>query len=88
MKWKTGSMSALPSITTDHVQVAEIGKNVMTLSIKMSGENLGQKETIETIALLDTGAGKKFIDQENQKIRTKELEHPIQVYNVDGTLNK
>ena len=59
----------------------------MTLSIKISGENTGQK-TIETKALLDTGAGGKFIDQnfvQNQKIKTKNLEHPIEVFNVDGT---
>ena len=49
-----------PSITIDHVQVAEIEKNTMTLSIEISGENLGQK-TVETKALLDTGAGGKFI---------------------------
>ena len=62
----------------------------MTLSIEISGENTGQK-TIKTRALLDTGAGGKFIDQNfvrNQKIKTKNLEHPIEVFNVDGTPNK
>ena len=79
-----------PSITIDHVQVAEIGKNMMTLSIEISGEYLGQK-TIKTTTLLDTGARGKFIDQNfvrNQKIKTKDLEHPIKVFNVDGTPNK
>ena len=33
-----------PSITIDHVQVAEIEKNSMTLSIKISGESLSQKK--------------------------------------------
>ena len=83
-------MSAPPSITIDHVQVAEIEKNSMTLSIKISGENLDQK-TIETKALLDTGAGGRFIDQnfvQNQKIKIKNLEHPIEVFNVDGIPNK
>ena len=55
-------MSAPPSITIDNVQVAKIEKNTMTLSIEISGENIGQK-TIETKTLLDTGAGGKFIDQ-------------------------
>ena len=54
--------SAPPSIMIDHVQVAEIGKNNMTLSTEISGENIGQK-TIKTTMLLDTGAGEKFIDQ-------------------------
>ena len=55
-------MSVPPSIMIDHVQVAEIGKNMMTLSIRISGKNLGQK-TIQTTTLLDTGAGGKFINQ-------------------------
>ena len=83
-------MSVPPSITIDHVQVAEIKKNTMTLSIKISGESLDQK-TIKTKALLDTGAGGKFINQnfiQNQKIKMKNLEHPIKVFNVDGAPNK
>ena len=55
-------MSVPPSITIDHVQVAEIEKNSVTLSIEITGESLGQK-TVETKALLDTGAGGKFINQ-------------------------
>ena len=82
--------SAPPSITINHVQVADIGKNMMTLSIEISGKNLGQK-TIKTTTLLDTGAGGKFIDQnfaQNQNIKTKDLEHPIEVFDVDETPNK
>ena len=62
----------------------------MTIFIEISGENIDQK-TVETQTLLDTGAGGKFIDQKfvrNQKIKTKNLEHPIEVFNVDGTPNK
>ena len=51
-----------PSITIDHVQVAEIDKNTMTVSIEISSENIDQK-TVKTKTLLDTGAGGKFIDQ-------------------------
>ena len=83
-------MSVPPSIIIDHVQVAKIEKNTMTLSIKISGESTGQK-TVKMKALLDTGAGGKFIDQnfvQNQKIKMKNLEHPIEVFNVDGTPNK
>ena len=83
-------MPAPPSITIDHVQVAEMDKNAMTVAIEISGENMNQ-ETVKTKALLDTGAGGKFIDQNfvrNQKIKTKDLEHPIEVFNVDGTPNK
>ena len=82
--------SATPSITIDHVQVAEIDKITMTVSIEISGENIDQK-TIKMKTLLDAGAGGKFIDQNfvrNQKIKTKNLEHPIEVFNVDRTPNK
>ena len=51
-----------PSITIDHVQVTEIEKNTMTLPIEISGKSTGQK-TVETKALLYTGAGGKFINQ-------------------------
>ena len=62
----------------------------MSISIEISGGNIDQK-TVKTKTLLDTGAGGKFIDQNfvrNQKIKTKNLEHPIEVFNVDGTPNK
>ena len=55
----------------------------------LSGKN--KERTVETKALLDTGAGGKFIDQNfvlAHGIRTHKLEKPITVYNVDGTKNK
>jgi hypothetical protein len=91
LKQRTGLTSASPSISIEHVQVAQIKKNTMTVDILISGESLGQKKIIETTTLLDTGAGGKFIDQNfvrNQKIETKELKYPIEVFNVDGTPNK
>jgi Retroviral aspartyl protease len=63
----------------------------MTVNILILGESLGQKKIVKTTTLLDTGAGGKFIDQNfvrNQKIETKELKYPIEVFNVDGTPNK
>jgi hypothetical protein len=95
LKWRTGLTSASLSISIEHVQVAQIEKNTMTVDILISGESLGQKKIVKTTTLLDTGAdtgaGGKFIDQnfiQNQKIETKELKYPIEVFNVDGTPNK
>jgi hypothetical protein len=91
LKRRTGSTSASPSISIEHVQVAQIEKNTITVDILISGESLGQKKIVETTTLLDTGAGEKFIDQNfvrNQKIEMKELKYPIEVFNVDGTPNK
>ena len=49
------------------------------------------KKNVETLALIDSGAGGKFIDQnfaKKEQLETKDLEKPLVVYNVDGTLNK
>jgi hypothetical protein len=91
LKQRTGSMSVSPSLSIKNAQVAQIKKNTMTIDILILGESLGQKKIVETTTLLDTGAGGKFIDQnfiQNQKIETKELKYPIEVFNVDGTPNK
>jgi hypothetical protein len=40
LKWRTGSTSASPSISIEHVQVAQIKKNTMTVDILISGESL------------------------------------------------
>jgi hypothetical protein len=84
-------MSVSSSLSIEHVQVAQIEKNTMTVDILILGESLGQKKSIETTTLLDTGAEGKFIDQnfiQNQKIEMKELKYLIEVFNVDGIPNK
>ena len=61
----------------------------MYLPIKISSDNEEGIENVE--GLLDSGASGKFINQDfAQDIHAekKDLEKPIQVYNVDGTLNK
>jgi Retroviral aspartyl protease len=91
LKQRTSSTLVSPSLSIEHVQVAQIKKNTMTVDILILGESLGQKKIIETTILLDTGAGGKFINQNfvrNQKIETKELKYPIEVFNVNGTPNK
>jgi hypothetical protein len=90
LKWRTGLTLASPSLSIEHVQVAQIKKNTMNVDILISSESLGQKKIIETTTLLDTGAGGKFIDQNfvrNQKIETKELKYPIKVFNVESRWN-
>ena len=49
------------------------------------------KKSVETLGLIDSGAGGKFIDQnyaKRMKFRMHELEQPLLVRNVDGTENK
>jgi Retroviral aspartyl protease len=91
LKQRTRSTSVSSSLSIEHVQVAQIKNNMMTIDILILGKSLGQNKIVETTTLLDTGAGGKFIDQnfvQSQKIETKELKYPIEVFNVDGTSNK
>ena len=84
------STSAIPSIYISNVLVAEVEKNSMLLPISILSKK-NKERTVETKALLDTGAGGKFIDQNfvlANCIRTQKLEKPITIYNVDGTKNK
>ena len=63
-----------------------MNKNSLFLEVTLEG-----KKNVETIALIDSGAGGKFIDQnfaKKEQLETKDLEKPLIVYNVDGTLNK
>jgi hypothetical protein len=57
LKRRTSSTSVSPSLSIEHVQVAQIKKNTMTVDILISDESLGQKKIIEATTLLDTGAG-------------------------------
>ena len=53
--------------------------------------NCKKNETVETLALIDSGAGGKFIDQNYTKesgFTLKNLEEPLMAWNVDGTENK
>ena len=53
---------------------------------------LDKKEKIvETLGLIDSGVGGKFINQnfaKEEKLEVKDLEKPLMVYNIDRTLNK
>ena len=71
--------------------MAEIDKHSMSIPVAISYKEHSEQKTAETKALLDTGAGGKFIDQNyvrQQQLETENLECPIKVYNVDGTPNK
>jgi predicted aspartyl protease len=63
----------------------------MSIPVAISYKKQNEQKTAETKALLDTGAGGKFIDQSYvraQGLQTENLEFSIEVYNVDGTPNK
>ena len=46
-------------------------------------------KAVETLTMIDCGAGGKFIDQNYaRQFDVKKLDQPHKVYNVDGTKNK
>ena len=62
-----------------------------SLNITICIKNNQKKETTETPALLDSGAGGIFINQNHawkMEYQLTELETPVKAYNVDGTENK
>ena len=83
-----GSMPASPVLHIHSVTAATIfNKNSLFIPVALESES----KIIKTLGLIDSGAGGKFIDQnfaKEEKLETKDLEKPLVVYNVDGTLNK
>ena len=64
-----------------------LNKNSLFILVTLESED----KIVETLGLIDSGAGGKFIDQNFAKeegLKTKDLENPLVVYNIDGTLNK
>jgi hypothetical protein len=62
-----------------------------SLSIPISIKQTEDSENAETLGLIDSGAGGKFIDQNYAKklgLKIELLKEPITARNVDGTENK
>ena len=75
-----------PSLNIHAVQTT-INANSILLPIEIKDEC----KSIKTLALIDSGAGGKFINQkyvEQLGLPVQTLEKPIMARNVDGTLNK
>ena len=54
-------------------------------------EDTEKTKSVETLGLIDSGAGGKFIDQNFARklgLKIQNLEEPITARNVDGTKNK
>jgi hypothetical protein len=71
LKWRTGSTSVSPSLSIEHVQVAKIKKNMMSVDILISGESLGQKKSVETMTLEQEENSLIRISSETRKLEQK-----------------
>jgi Aspartyl protease len=60
------------------------------VALKVGLKTVDTHAMVEVDALLDSGATGLFINRalvQNNGIRMRKLEHPITVYNIDGTVN-
>ena len=79
--------STLPSPITSHVLVASPNERTLRFPIKL----LVGQQTVETTALIDSGATGNFIDLGLLSLANfplKKLPQPIRAFNVDGTANQ
>src|SRR6267143_4069642 len=84
-------MSVSPWLDIHAVIVGTIRNKSFSVPISFQDKNCMSPKIIETNALIDCGAGGKFIDQnyaQNNKIIRTPLEEPLPVFNIDGTPNK
>ena len=76
-----------PCLDIHYVTVATLFRN--TLSVPITNATGRDEETVEIPALIDSGAGGKFIDQNFAKqFKINKLDKRLKAYNVDGMENK
>ena len=77
-------------LTISSVLLARIGAQSMNIPLPILCESQRNEKTIETQALIDSGAGKDFLHQDfatKHRIDLLPLDTPIIPQNVDGMLN-
>ena len=80
--------SVSPLLYIYSITTTVINSNKLSILIQIKGT---EERSIETLGLIDSGAGGKFINQNYAKrmgFKTHKLEKPLQAYNMDGTENK
>ena len=85
---RSGSTSVSPLLDIYSVSTAVINSNKLSIPIRIEDT---EERSVETLGLIVSGAGGKFINQNYAKrmgFKTHKLEKPLQAYNVDGTKNK
>ena len=77
-----------PTLDIYSVTTAVVSSNKLSIPIQASENG---KKIVETLGLINSGAGGKFIDQNfvrKARIKTQKLENPMKARNVDRTENK
>ena len=71
-----------------HITAENMQSNSFSIHVQLRNDT---NQNIETLALIDSGAGGKFIDQNYARklgIKVQKLEQPLIACNVDGMQNK
>jgi len=82
-------MSVSPCLDIFNVSTAKIESNSLSIPTQIRGKT--ENKIVETLALIDNGAGGVFIDQNyarNSGLDIQQLEKLLKVCNIDGTSNK
>jgi len=93
LKRRSGPTSVFPCLDTHihHVLVGSIENKSFSIPVSFPIDLQESPKIVETKALIDSGAGGKFIDQNFSKalgLKQKRLKKALSVKNVDGTPNK
>ena len=81
-------MSISPVLDMYHITAENMQSNSLSIPIQICDDT---NKIVEALALINSGAGGKFIDQAYARklgIKTQKLEQPLIARNIDGTPNK
>ena len=79
-------MSISPILDMYHITAEHMQSNSFSIPVQIRNN-----KNVKTLALIDSGAGGKFIDQNYVRklgVKVQKLEQPLIARNVDGTRNK
>src|SRR6202522_3363728 len=88
LKRRIASTSISPSLTIYSVTVGLVEQNTLFIPVEIQTQKNGK--SVEK-AMIDSGAGGKFIDQNfarNSRMEIQNLDEPLKALNVNGTENK
>jgi len=91
LKRRSGPTSVSPCLAIHSVTIGKIENKSVLAPISFFIEQSGEPKIVDTKALIDCGAGGKFIDQNYARrlgLKQLKLKKPLPVYNIDGTRNK
>ena len=80
--------SISPVLDMYRITAKKMQLNLLSIPVQMCDDT---NKSVEALALINSGAGGKFIDQAYVRelgIKTQKLEQPLIARNVDGTPNK